>query len=105
MRFSRAGDRDQRGSLRRHILLKRNGASDQQILTLYGLLLMGDKSKDVNLETGDVLYFPVVGPQVAIMGQRECAGDFFNCGGTEHGEALSLAGGISATAADLIAGD
>src|SRR5271165_2061538 len=54
------------GSLR-HIQVRRDGA----IITdfdFYDLLIKGDKSKDVRLQPGDVLYIPHVGPLVAIAG-------------------------------------
>jgi protein involved in polysaccharide export with SLBB domain len=86
-----------RGSLR-HILLKRNGAATTDF-DLYELLQKGDKSKDVNLESGDVLYFPVVGPQVAIVGSVNVPAIYELRGHESIAEALSLAGGISATAA------
>ena len=35
---------------------------------LYDLLLRGDKSKDVTLLPGDVIFIPPVGPQVAMVG-------------------------------------
>ena len=67
------GGPGQSGSLR-HILLKRNGATIADF-DLYDLLLKGDKSKDTNLETGDVIYFPAIGPQVAVVGSVACAGN------------------------------
>ncbi len=54
------------GSLR-HIQLKRSG----RVVTdfdLYDLLVNGDKSKDVVLEPGDVIYIPASGPQIAMLG-------------------------------------
>jgi protein involved in polysaccharide export with SLBB domain len=54
------------GSLR-HIQVRRDGA----IITdfdLYDLLILGDKSKDVRLQPGDVLFIPHVGPLVAMAG-------------------------------------
>jgi protein involved in polysaccharide export with SLBB domain len=54
------------GSLR-HIQVRRDGT----IVTdfdFYDLLIKGDKSKDVRLQPGDVLYFPHVGSLVAISG-------------------------------------
>jgi protein involved in polysaccharide export with SLBB domain len=54
------------GSMR-HIELKRGG----QVVTdfdLYDLLVRGDKSKDVKLLSGDVIYIPAIGSQVAITG-------------------------------------
>jgi protein involved in polysaccharide export with SLBB domain len=84
------------GSLR-HILLKRNGATVADF-DLYDLLLKGDKSKDVNLETGDVLYFPPVGPQVAVVGSVNVPAIYELRGQESIAQALALAGGVSAAA-------
>ena len=54
------------GSLR-DIQVKR-GAQTVVHFDLYDLLLHGDKSKDVPLSPGDVLFIPAVGPQVALLG-------------------------------------
>jgi polysaccharide biosynthesis/export protein len=54
------------GSLR-NIKLKR-GSEPMVSFDLYNLLLFGDKSSDVALKDGDVLYIPPVGPQVALFG-------------------------------------
>jgi len=35
---------------------------------LYGLLIHGDKSKDVKLQSGDVIFIPPAGPQAAVTG-------------------------------------
>ena len=54
------------GSMR-HVQLKRGG----KVITdfdLYALLLSGDKTGDVQLQPGDVLHIPSVGPQVALLG-------------------------------------
>ncbi len=54
------------GSLR-DIQVKRG----DQVVThfdLYDLLLHGDKTHDVNLATGDVIFIPTVGAQVAVVG-------------------------------------
>jgi protein involved in polysaccharide export with SLBB domain len=51
----------------RHVELKRAG----KVLTdfdLYALLVEGDKSGDVQLQSGDVLFIPAAGPEVALMG-------------------------------------
>ena len=62
-----AGGPNRRGSMRQ-IALMRNS---QKIATtdLYDLLLKGDNSNDVKLQTGDVIFVPVVGPRVAIRGE------------------------------------
>jgi protein involved in polysaccharide export with SLBB domain len=54
------------GSLR-HIQVRRDGATITDF-DFYDLLIKGDKSKDARLQPGDVLYFPHVGPLVAISG-------------------------------------
>jgi protein involved in polysaccharide export with SLBB domain len=54
------------GSLR-HIELRRNGTVVTDF-DLYDLLVHGDKSKDVPLQSGDVIYIPAVGPEVAVTG-------------------------------------
>jgi protein involved in polysaccharide export with SLBB domain len=54
------------GSLR-HLQLRR-GAAIVTDFDLYDLLVRGDKSKDVQLQSGDVLFIPPVGSQVAITG-------------------------------------
>ncbi|MGA9391191.1 MAG: SLBB domain-containing protein [Candidatus Sulfotelmatobacter sp.] len=54
------------GSLR-HIQVRRDGATITDF-DFYDLLIKGDKSKDVRLQPGDVLYIPHVGPLVAIAG-------------------------------------
>jgi protein involved in polysaccharide export with SLBB domain len=54
------------GSLR-HIQVRRGGGTITDF-DFYDLLIKGDKSKDVRLQPGDVLYIPHVGPLVAIAG-------------------------------------
>jgi protein involved in polysaccharide export with SLBB domain len=54
------------GSLR-HIQVRRNGVTITDF-DFYDLLIKGDKSRDVRLQSGDVLYIPHVGPLVAISG-------------------------------------
>jgi len=54
------------GSLR-HIQLRRDSAVVADF-DLYDLLIHGDKSKDVKLQSGDVIFIPPAGPQVAVTG-------------------------------------
>ena len=51
----------------RHIQLKR-GEKVVSEFDVYDLLLKGDKSKDVRLLPGDVIYIPPAGTPVAILG-------------------------------------
>lgn len=84
------------GSLR-HIRLNRNGTQIADF-DLYDLLLRGDKSKDVNLETGDVIYFPAVGPEVAVVGSVRVPAIYELRGQESIAAAIALAGGISSVA-------
>ena len=61
-----AGGPSDIGTMRR-IQVKRH---DRLVTTfdLYDLLLKGDKSKDIVLQAGDVIFVPVTGPQVGIAG-------------------------------------
>ena len=61
-----SGGPSPQGSLR-HIQVRRDGATITDF-DFYDLLIQGDKSKDVHLQSGDVLYIPHVGPLVAISG-------------------------------------
>src|SRR5205823_10879767 len=61
-----AGGPSGHGSMRA-IQLKR-GNSTVTKLDLYDLLLSGDKSRDVPLLPGDVIYFPPMGPLAAVAG-------------------------------------
>ena len=85
------------GSLR-DIQVKRGG----QVVThfdLYDLLLHGDKTHDVSLATGDVIFIPTVGPQVAVVGSVSNPAVYELKGETTVGELLALAGGQTNVAA------
>ena len=80
----------------RHIQLKRNG---QVIIDfdLYDLLLHGDKSKDVQLLPGDVIFIPPVGPQVALTGSVNVPAiyELKTANSSTVGEMIELAGGLT----------
>jgi protein involved in polysaccharide export with SLBB domain len=61
-----SGGPSPQGSLR-HIQVRRDGSTITEF-DFYDLLIRGDKSKDVRLQPGDVIYIPHVGPLVAISG-------------------------------------
>jgi polysaccharide export outer membrane protein len=81
------------GSMR-HIQLRRG---DQTLteLDVYDVLRKGDKSHDVQLLPGDVIYIPPVGPQVAIVGNVNEPGIFELKGDTNVSAALEDAGGLT----------
>ncbi len=81
------------GSMR-HIELRR----DNRVLVdfdIYDLLRRGDKSHDVQLLPGDVIYIPPAGPQVAIMGSVNEPGIYELKGKTTIAAALRDAGGLT----------
>jgi polysaccharide biosynthesis/export protein len=91
-----SGGPSTKGSLRQ-IQVKRG----TQIVTefdVYDLVARGDKSKDVRLLPGDVIYIPPVGPLVAISGSVNQPAVYELKGETSVGEAIRLAGGLSTTA-------
>jgi protein involved in polysaccharide export with SLBB domain len=86
------------GSLR-HVQLKRNG---QLVVDfdLYDLLIHGDKSHDAPVLSGDVIYIPPVGPQVAVAGNVKVPAIYeLRSADTSVGDVLDLAAGITSVAA------
>jgi protein involved in polysaccharide export with SLBB domain len=84
------------GSMR-HVQLKREG----KVVTdfdLYALLVKGDKTGDMQLQSGDVLYFPATGPQVALLGSVRQAGIYELRGEEPLQNLLDAAGGRTAMA-------
>ncbi len=86
------------GSLR-DIQVKRGGETITHF-DLYDLLLHGDKSKDVRLEPGDVIFIPDVGPQVAMLGSVTNPAIYEMRGETSFNQAVALAGGLTNAASD-----
>jgi protein involved in polysaccharide export with SLBB domain len=91
------------GSMR-HIQLKRSGNVIIDF-DLYDLLARGDKSKDVQLLPGDVIYIPPVGPQVAVAGSVNAPAIYELKSGdsTTVGEVLELAAGMTNVASQQTA--
>jgi protein involved in polysaccharide export with SLBB domain len=81
------------GSLRR-IEVRRGGTTIGE-LDLYDLLLKGDKSKDLRLESNDTIFIPSVGPQVALGGSVNHPAIYELRGETTVGAILDLAGGFT----------
>lgn len=93
-----SGGPSAKGSLR-HIQIKRNG----KLVTdfdLYDLLLKGDKTKDVALLPGDVIYIPPVSHLVAISGSINNSAIYeIKNERTSLAELIELAGGFTTMAA------
>jgi protein involved in polysaccharide export with SLBB domain len=83
----------------RHIILRRAGAEVTDF-DLYSLLVHGDKSKDVPLQNGDVIFIPPVGAQVAITGSVREPALYELRSGDSMGDMLANAGGASVVAAE-----
>lgn len=91
-----SGGPDATGSMR-NIQLKRG----TQIITsfdLYDMLAKGDKSSDMTLRDGDVIYIPEVGPLVALTGNIKQPSIFELKGNTTLAEVLTWAGGFDSAA-------
>jgi protein involved in polysaccharide export with SLBB domain len=82
----------------RDIQVKRAGVTIDHF-DLYDLLLHGDKTHDIPLATGDVIFIPFVGPQVAIVGSVDNPAIYELSGDTTVAGALMLAGGETPVAA------
>jgi len=95
--FSSGGPSAQ-GSVR-HIQLRRGGALITDF-DLYDLLIHGDKSKDVKLQSEDVLFIPPVSAQAAVVGSVRNPAIYELRSNESLSELLAEAGGISSTASD-----
>ena len=84
------------GSLR-HIQVRRDGATVTDF-DFYDLLIKGDKSKDVRLQPGDVLYIPPVGPLTAISGSVNTPAIYELKGTSTLNDLIEIAGGMSSLA-------
>jgi protein involved in polysaccharide export with SLBB domain len=84
------------GSMRRIEL--RRGSSIVTKFDLYDLLIHGDKSKDVKLQSGDVIFIPSVGPQAAVTGSVRDPAIYELVAGESLSVLLDNAGGVSTVA-------
>ena len=85
------------GSMR-HVQLRRGN----ELITdfdLYNLLIDGDKSKDVKLQSGDVVFIPPVGLQAAVVGSVRSPAIYELVAGESLAALLANAGGVSTVAA------
>jgi protein involved in polysaccharide export with SLBB domain len=92
-----SGGPSAKGSMR-HIQLKRSGKVVTEF-DIYDLLLKGDKSKDVQLLSGDVIYIPGVGPTVAVSGSVNTPAIYELKGSESLSDLLTLSGGLTNVAA------
>ncbi len=86
------------GSMRQ-IQLRRGSAVVTEF-DLYGLLIHGDKSKDVKLQSGDVIFIPPAGPQAAVTGSVRSPAIYELREHESLADLLADAGGITSVAAE-----
>jgi protein involved in polysaccharide export with SLBB domain len=84
------------GSMR-HILLRR-GSTVVSDFDLYGLLIRGDKSMDVKLQSGDVIFIPPTGSQAAVTGSVRNPAIYELQSNETLASLLAYAGGVSSVA-------
>lgn len=84
------------GSLR-DIQVRRDGKTITHF-DVYKLIVDGDKSADVHLLPGDIIYIPPVGPQIAIDGDVNTPAIYELVSGATVGSAIANAGGLTPVA-------
>jgi protein involved in polysaccharide export with SLBB domain/uncharacterized protein involved in exopolysaccharide biosynthesis len=91
-----SGGPSPQGSLR-HIQLRRGDRVVQEF-DLYDLLVKGDKSHDVALQSGDVVFIPAVGPLVGVTGSVNTPAIYELQDGVTLGKLIETAGGLNVMA-------
>lgn len=91
-----SGGPDATGSMR-NIQLKR-GSQTISTFDMYDMLVKGDKSSDMTLRDGDVIYIPEVGPLVALTGNVKQPAIFELKGPANLGDVVTWAGGFDSAA-------
>ena len=86
------------GSMR-HIQLRRGSAVVTEF-DLYRLLTLGDKSTDATLQSGDVIFIPPAGPQVAVTGSVRNPAIYEMLSSESMADVIADAGGVSSVAAE-----
>ena len=92
-----AGGPSEQGSFRQ-IELRRDNAVIRTV-DLYDYLMRGDKSGDIRLDQGDVIFVPIAGPRVTVTGSVNRPAIFELKPGETLSDVLRFAGGIQAEAA------
>lgn len=90
-----AGGPAHNGSLRA-VRVTRGGQTVATV-DLYDMLLSGDRNKDVQLQNGDTIFVPVVGPVVAVAGEVRRPAIYELNGTTTVPDVLKMAGGVAAS--------
>ncbi|MEE9555088.1 MAG: SLBB domain-containing protein [candidate division Zixibacteria bacterium] len=91
-----AGGASGNGSLRTIKHIRHNKLLDR--IDLYRFLLTGDNSQDTELQSGDVIFVPIVGSKVGITGEVKRPAIYELIGGEKLRDLVELAGGPTAEA-------
>jgi len=89
-----AGGALKNGTLRDIRLIRKGQVIES--LDLYEFFLAGDMRKDKRLKTGDIIFFPVIGPVVGVAGNVKRPAIYEVCKGETLQDAIDLAGGVLA---------
>ncbi len=92
----KAGGANGNGSLRNIKHIRHNKVKDE--IDLYRFLLTGDNTQDAELQSGDVIFVPVIGPKISITGQVKRPAIYEVFGGERLSDLIELAGGSTAEA-------
>ena len=90
-----AGGPSHNGSLRGVRVTR--GNQTVAAVDLYEMLLSGDRNKDVQLQNGDTIFVPVIGPIVAVAGEVRRPAIYELNGRTTIPDVLKMAGGVAAS--------
>ena len=90
-----AGGPSHNGSLRGVRVTR--GSQTVATVDLYDMLLSGDRNKDVQLQNGDTIFVPVIGPVVAVAGEVRRPAIYELNGRTTIPDVLKMAGGVAAS--------
>lgn len=90
-----AGGPSRNGSLR--MVKVTRGSQTIATIDLYEMFLSGERSKDLQLQNGDTIFVPVIGPVVAVAGEVRRPAIYEMSGKTTLAAVLKMAGGIAAS--------
>jgi protein involved in polysaccharide export with SLBB domain len=90
-----AGGPTDRGSFRQIKLIRDQATAP---IDLYDFLISGNKQCDQPLQSGDVIFVPLAGPQAVIRGEVRRPGVYELLGGEKVSDLMALAGGPTAEA-------
>jgi protein involved in polysaccharide export with SLBB domain len=90
-----AGGPSRNGSLRSVKVTR--GSQTIAVVDLYDMFLSGDRNKDVQLQNGDTIFVPVIGPVAAVTGEVRRPAIYEMNGKTTLADVLKMAGGIAAS--------